>query len=69
MGNRNFIIRWLFNRANKNVILSNSLKLNLEKIRLKIRSIFLTMMVLSHYNNVPKTSIDSSRNFSRKLHF
>lgn len=41
MGNRNFIIRWLFNGANKNVIISNSLKLNFDKIRLEIRCIFL----------------------------
>lgn len=39
-GNRNFIIRWLFSWANKNVIRSNSWKLNLDKIRLKIRCIF-----------------------------
>lgn len=68
MGNINFIIRWLFNRTNKNAITSNSLKLNLDKIRPKIRCIFLTVMVLSCYNNVPKTSIDSSRNFSITLH-
>lgn len=69
MGNRNFIIRWFFNRANKNVIISDSLKLNLDKIRLKIRCIFLTVMVQSHYNNIPKTSIDFSRNFSITFYF
>lgn len=71
MGNRNFIIRWVFNRANKKVIISNSWKSNLDKIRIKISCIFfLTVMVLSHYNNVPKTSIvPSSMNLSIKLHF